>query len=107
MVPLKTYIYHITSRITSLKKNDFVHVQYSLSENSSSLTCSPFHRIFPTEFMEAPEWDWHDAFPQRLSTSSGVIRNIIILASPGTDLVDFKGAFVLASGETQLLKYKF
>ena len=59
-----------------------------------------------TEFMGAPEWDWHDAFPQRLSTSSGVIRNIIILASPGTDLVDFKGAFVLASRETQLLKYQ-
>lgn len=56
--------------------------------------------------MGAPEWDWHDAFPQRLSTSSGVIRNIIILASPGTDLVDFKGAFVLASRETQLLKYQ-
>ena len=93
-----------------------VHVQYSLSENSSHLPdiyalCSPFHKKFSymnsrTEFMGAPEWDWHDAFPQRLSTSSGVIRNIIILASPGTDLVDFKGAFVLASRETQLLKYQ-
>ena len=49
MVPLKTYIYYITSSITYFLKNDFVHVQYSLSENSSHLhdmyaLCSPFHR---------------------------------------------------------------
>ena len=38
IVPLKTYIYYIiTSSITYFKKNDFLHVQYSLSENSSHL----------------------------------------------------------------------